>query len=73
MSARKLRIVVLGGVLVVSLGLAPVAQAKGLGRDAGDAARAARGDGGGVLSALVHWIQHVFELSRGGMDPNGIG
>jgi hypothetical protein len=73
MSAKKLRTVVLGGVLVVSLGLTPAAQARGLGRDGGEAGRGVAGAGTGVLSTLVHWLQHVFELSRGGMDPNGIG
>jgi hypothetical protein len=73
MSARKLRTVVLGGVLMVTLTLAPAAQARGLGRDGGEAGRGASGGGTGVLSTLVHWIQHLFEMSRGGMDPNGIG
>jgi len=57
-------VVIMGTVALAST----PAQARGIGwRDLGEVNRQLRG----LLGSLHNALHHLFDLSRGGMDPNG--
>lgn len=69
MSSRGFRRIAIAAIVAGTVSLAPpVAQAREIGwRDLGGFDRQVRG----LLGSFHEALRRLFELSRGGMDPNG--